>query len=231
MTAAAGEEGPYAILLYGSRARGDHDQFSDVDVLVLSANPPDLGRQQLVEAGMSQKYGLPVARISVSSYSFEEFQRMAAVGTLFARHIGSEAVMIDCDQAGQQILSDALASVTTNAVPVTMRDLCTYTTALQDVKTALATVTVDYAFELRELRTLLRHVSVLASGSQGAPVFGRTAAFKEMICMYKLPESLADDYAALFLPGVADEADVRLWLGRAEQCLEALKPHAIGAEA
>lgn len=113
-------------LLYGSRARGDHDEASNVDVLVLSSEPGDLTMHRRVQQEMARQEGVEEALIGISSYSFAEFARMTAAGTFFVIHIPSEAILIASDSDGAAELADAQAVLGSPAVRVTARDLQTY---------------------------------------------------------------------------------------------------------
>lgn len=220
-----------AILLYGSRARGDHDDASDVDVLVLSPRPADLTMQRCVQAAMAVEFEVPEEQVSISSYSFPEMARMAKAGTLFARHVASEARLISSDEVGAATLAQVLASVPSGPFEISTEDLRIYRTALSDVVNALNTATVDHVFELVQLRTLLRHLSVLASAAEGAPVFGRVAAFKAMVRNYALPALWADDFATLFSMSAVDRRTVEMWLDRVSRCLIAVEQHVSGVAA
>lgn len=68
-----------ALLLYGSHARGDDEETSDVDVLQVTPthSPP-----------------YSIGRVNVTCYTIEQLLRIARRGGLFARHVIEEAVPI-----------------------------------------------------------------------------------------------------------------------------------------
>lgn len=71
---------PYvALFLYGSHARGDAGETSDVDVLQVTALH-------------TAPYG--VGRFNVTCYTLEQLLRLAGTGALFARHLVDEAVAL-----------------------------------------------------------------------------------------------------------------------------------------
>ena len=66
-----------ALFLYGSHARGDAEETSDVDVL------------QVTPTHMA---AYAVGRVNVTCYTFEQLLRIARSGGLFARHLVEEAL-------------------------------------------------------------------------------------------------------------------------------------------
>lgn len=68
------------LVLYGSRARGDHDERSDVDLLAIAAGGPP---------AVVTRDGLTVSR-----YAVDHLLRRARSGDLFALHLVSEGTVI-----------------------------------------------------------------------------------------------------------------------------------------
>lgn len=68
-------------MLFGSVARGDHSEGSDVDYLVISDEP-----------NMSIEYDLPKA--STSRYTWAEFNELADKKMLFIQHLKQEGVIL-----------------------------------------------------------------------------------------------------------------------------------------
>src|SRR6516225_10395691 len=66
-----------ALFLYGSHARGDAEETSDVDVLQVTP---------------SHTAPYTVGRVNVTCYTLEQLLRLARHGSLFARHLVEEAL-------------------------------------------------------------------------------------------------------------------------------------------
>lgn len=83
------------IRLFGSRARGDHHEDSDLDVLVLRDSEDRDTRTALLDLGWDIAYELELpypASLQVMSRS--HFQRLLALETLYARDIQQHGVVI-----------------------------------------------------------------------------------------------------------------------------------------
>lgn len=85
-----------SIALFGSRARGDSDQLSDSDLLLVSDRRVDREKNAFAREGFS-----------VSSFTWTQFDAMAASGSLFLQHLKQESVLLS-DASGR--LSSTLKS-------------------------------------------------------------------------------------------------------------------------
>jgi predicted nucleotidyltransferase len=202
------------IWLYGSRARGDIDAVSDIDVLVAG----ELEEQALV--------GLPYPReqLSIVRYDWDELEHMAAYGSLFLHHVKLE---------GRPLVSDPRSRLlalleTLPRYERADRELASFATVLNDVECSL---TGDHspAFELSVIATALRHACILGCYAIGRPTFGRDSAFRIFLgqtgLMELVPQAqrvymfrLYEDHRAP-APFEASSEDVRAWLDRARQVI------------
>lgn len=83
-----------SIALFGSRARGDSDAFSDSDLLVISDHFIDREQNLFAQRGFS-----------VSSFTWKQFEAMAADGSLFVQHVKQESIILsDADGRLQSVL-------------------------------------------------------------------------------------------------------------------------------
>lgn len=72
-----------SVALFGSRARGDADSFSDSDLLVVSDNLMDRDANIYAAAGYS-----------VSSFTWPQLAAMATDGSLFLQHLKQESIIL-----------------------------------------------------------------------------------------------------------------------------------------
>lgn len=202
------------IWLYGSRARGDVDAASDIDVLVAG----ELEEQALV--------GLPYPReqLSIVRYDWDELEHMVAYGSLFLHHVKLE---------GRPLVSDPTSYLlalleTLPRYERANRELASFVTVLDDVECSLSG---DHspAFELSVIATALRHACILGCYAIGRPTFGRESAFRNFLghtgFEELIPQSqllymfrLYEDHRAP-APYEASTEDVRSWLDRVRQVI------------
>lgn len=151
------------VWLYGSRARGNADQSSDTDLLVV-ADSEALVADAIV--------GLDFPKINVSFYSWTEIARMQAYGSLYLRHIAEEGIQLRCFGATrlERVLVDLPRFTRAR------QDLTGFQRALTEGKEALA----DGGwpdFECEVIATVARHAAILGSYCLGRPAFGRERPF------------------------------------------------------
>jgi predicted nucleotidyltransferase len=84
-----------ALFLYGSHARGDADETSDVDILQVTIVP-------------TAPYA--IGRFNVTCYTLDQLLEIARTGGLFARHVVSEAVPLSDSEGLLEILKSAYAA-------------------------------------------------------------------------------------------------------------------------
>ena len=142
----------YAVLLYGSQARGDADSISDIDVLVVgsSAVPDD----KVVALLPAPRAGC----IHTSQYGWSEVEAMGRYGSLFLHHLAAEARPLRFEGRGESRLQAILASL--GPYKLAQRDLEAFRLTVRDAEEGLK-LGLPASFELAVLGGVARHASVL----------------------------------------------------------------------
>lgn len=152
------------VLLYGSHARGDADEISDVDVLVVGSTSLKTDEITMLLPASCE------GPLHTSHYTWLEFGAMSEYGSLFLHHIAAEARAILYEGGAQKRLGDILASL--GPYRFAARDLCAFRATVCDVEVGLR-AGLPPCFELAVLGGVARHASVLACYMSGSPTFGR----------------------------------------------------------
>jgi hypothetical protein len=154
------------IWLYGSAARGDSDDLSDVDLLLID-DDDDEGAPLNVELS---------PRASITRYSWAEVEHMVSYGSLFLHHVKLEGkpVQEGSDKRFRSLLS---------ALPAYRRaeqEMASFESVVDDVERSLNT---DHSpqFELAVLATAARHAAILAAYLIGQPEFSRKRVFRHAL--------------------------------------------------
>jgi len=82
---------PSRIYLFGSWARGEQDELSDIDLVVIKRTPEPFFERLRQVAHLLPEH---VGRVDVLVYTPEEFQRMLAEGNAFAEMISEEGRLV-----------------------------------------------------------------------------------------------------------------------------------------
>jgi hypothetical protein len=176
------------VALYGSRARGDADPRSDVDVM-LAAESTDVDTAGVCE-------GLGLIEFATSVYTWRELEALHADGSLFLLHLALEGRLLGARGLGAERF-DAVISDLPRYAHVD-RDLTGFATALSDVRNELSDSDSSIDFELSIAATVMRHASILGCYLLGAPSFGRYTAVKRFCLSTDLPSSLVDAFVSLY---------------------------------
>jgi predicted nucleotidyltransferase len=81
------------VVLYGSKARGDHGPYSDTDLLVITAGSVDLwGPLQEIAGDMEHEYGYPTV-LSLQVCSEEEWEESGRMGSPFHSEVENEGLV------------------------------------------------------------------------------------------------------------------------------------------
>ena len=147
------------IWLYGSVARGDSDDLSDIDVLCIGDIDPDL---------IAWLRSEPSAH--VSEYTWGEIESMHSYGSLFLLHLKLEGRELFAGEGGRDLFRDLLETL-----PEYQRSRCdleAFRQALADVDESIREGG-DLAFEAGVACTVVRHAAILGCYLIGKPCFDR----------------------------------------------------------
>ena len=211
-----------AIWLYGSYAREDFDEFSDIDILI--AGNPDV--DQILQSIWFEKKSL-----SLSQYDWEEIEIMAGYGSLFLHHLKLEGRPLFTDSEGNNRLLSILESLC--PYRYASRDVMAFSMCLNDVMEGTQKGSTPI-FEMSGIATVLRHASVLASYIVGHPKFGRIEPFQYVAKSWGFSDEVVNDFQYVYqfrqyedgldsLPFEPKENSVKVWLRIAEDYISLLK--------
>ncbi len=204
------------IWLYGSAARGDRDEISDVDVLVASDEPLS-----------SSDIHIPVeGPVSLSRYGWRELEHMASYGSLFLHHLKLEGRPLrEQPQRRMRELLDGLGDYQRGEL-----ELASFRRVLEDVEQSLEG---DFspAYELAVVATAARHAAILGCYLLGEPNFGRTSAFRFLLPRLGYSPAEVEDLVELYRFRRAEDqgipledprftADVRGWAARVRTLID-----------
>ncbi|MBI5299778.1 MAG: nucleotidyltransferase domain-containing protein [Deltaproteobacteria bacterium] len=83
--------GAKKVILFGSAARGEFSEDSDLDFLILKDNIPYYGKDRLLELDRLIKYRLPT---DMFVYSLDEFENLQQMGDPFIQQILQEGKVL-----------------------------------------------------------------------------------------------------------------------------------------
>jgi len=215
----------YAIWLYGSHARRDHDCYSDIDIFIVGKPNIDEILNQL-EFRRSE--------ISVSQYQWKEVAAMARYGSLFLQHLKLEGRPLILSLEGDERLKHLLRTL--RPYQHIDRDIRAFTKCVDDIRKGVEKGSTP-VFEMSVIATVLRHSAVLASSLIGSPKFGRLEPFQFVAKLWGFPDMVIREFERVYqfrlhedgrasLPFDPSERDVRLWVSQASNFLTLLKEEA-----
>lgn len=162
----------YALMYFGSVARGDSDVYSDCDIFAVCAS---VTREELL--GIKSKLANEIdEKANVSVYTMEDLLVMAQKGSLFLWHLKLEGKKIfsKCN-----ILNNLFANL--KSYGNHEKDILLYRSLLADVKHYFKKYKKLTEFDLYVLFTLVRDTCILICDYEGKPKFGRYSAYYSAI--------------------------------------------------
>ncbi|WP_416150822.1 nucleotidyltransferase domain-containing protein [Salipaludibacillus sp. HK11] len=164
-------DGLEAVILFGSKARNDADNNSDVDIFILiDDNYSEVNKNNLIKK---------VSRIiddkktNVSLYSKEVFNKMLDDGSMFLWHLKLEGKYI-FNRYNMDIFKGL------NDFQNYRKNLNLYKDLFAEAKESITTNMVN-SYDLSMLFFLCRNLSLLTCFKIGRPNFGKYSAYNELI--------------------------------------------------
>jgi hypothetical protein len=216
-----------SIWIYGSFARGDADQLSDIDVLIAGGGHD--WQQTVANNAAVATLSREGREVSTMRFTWAEVDAMARYGSLFLHHLRLEARSLTDDS------DDRLAAFLVG-LPLYQRaqqEMCAFSSVLDDVRASILE-RHSPAFELAVIATALRHAFILGCYVTGEPDFGRTTPFRRLCRTLELPDRVADDLATLYqfrlyqhlrapAPFKPTGGDVQVWLTTARELFSSIQ--------
>lgn len=211
-----------AVWMYGSSARGDQDDSSDLDVLIV-------GRPSSVAPNVAE-LARRSPRASISTYSWAEIERMCEYGSLFLQHLRLEARPLFEDEMCVGNLRKELDRL--GPYTRAQRDVSAFKAVLGDVRDSLPIADL-VGFELSVLATVTRHAAILGCWLLGEPCFSRTEPVRRFARACQLGwddlGTFPDLYAyRLYYDGRSEKADLvdvcaQTWVRHATELVSAVE--------
>src|SRR2546426_5587280 len=156
-----------ALVLFGSRSRGDFDADSDTDIALFARadSPVEL---VLLRSRLSRAE--PDGLRNLSVYSLQTAEEMAAHGSLFLWHLKLEGRIL----FKRSDWIDGIMRQLRDYSPLKAeRDLRTFEYVLADIIDSIKSTKVTLEFELATLYSVLRNLGMIVTALSGNPCFGR----------------------------------------------------------
>jgi predicted nucleotidyltransferase len=172
-----------AVILFGSSARGDATEHSDLDLLVISTHRGG------TEAARELSREVRSMRVSLLTHTWSSFARLRHDDWLFVRHLSEEAVAL-WDPHGEFGRRSEVAYPGDRAVTDQIRQHSQGLTQLSDVERYGG----DFLFPLAGVYALAKRIAMLANSRRGVSIFDRERAL--LACGDLFPAA-AEDLSAL----------------------------------
>ena len=156
-----------AAVLFGSCARGDSDDHSDVDIAVF-LSCKGLEMLELIKRELDGRVTPPGANLSI--YSCRTGEIMASEGSLFLWHLVIEGKVLYERDSWMNSLFQRLRPYRAEKA---LADLSTFSAVLADTEKALRYSSGGLLFDAATIYAILRNCAMIYSCSIGAPCFGR----------------------------------------------------------
>lgn len=154
------------IYLFGSVARKENDEFSDLDIFVLC-----LRKEKLLQEKLAKK--LKIKKEWISIYSLEEIVEMRKMGSLFLWHLKKEGKKLYSNNNSLKKIFKILPNY--KKIYVNLQE---YKEILTDIKKSILREELS-DYEINLIAILLRNISIIHCYMRGHFLFGRNSAFQK----------------------------------------------------
>jgi predicted nucleotidyltransferase len=180
-----------AVVLFGSKARGDDDYISDIDVLVIIDDCSE-SKLILLKKELVKDLNMPINWISV--YRRSSIEDMRKYGSYFLWHIKSEGKILYSK-------TNYLKSVLDRLPPYSRceEDLRDYYVICQDIEESIDADDSTVFYEMATLASLARNTCIAIAYKNGTMAFGRSVPviFAQQVFGKNFPFSL-EEYNVLY---------------------------------
>ena len=206
-------------VLYGSAARGDADQFSDVDVLCVSDADAVVPARFLPDGA------------SLSRYDWSEWEILALTGSIFLHHLKSESRVLWAAGNGRERYFASFKSLP--EYQHVSRDFDAFAESIDSIEVGLADPDQTIEFELSALAMVVRHLSILICYLTGEVNFSRLQSLHLATNATGVASRLERDFKYLYdfrlfalgrietSPSIPSPERVNVWIEESRQLVEA----------
>ncbi|UOO43803.1 nucleotidyltransferase domain-containing protein (plasmid) [Priestia megaterium] len=162
--------GLLSVILFGSAAREDSDEYSDVDIFLLVDNVSQERIDQITDK-VKEKIGRP--NIGISLYRKDIYNKLLLEGSMFLWHLKLEGKVI-------YIKEDLLLFEHLQPFANFNKNLSTYEKLYIKTIKSLDLNGIN-SFDLSQLFFICRNICLLTCFKLGHPTFGRLTAYSKLI--------------------------------------------------
>ena len=155
-----------AIFIYGSFARGDNDENSDMDILVIAES--DNNKIENIIRDIITRF-LDKANLDISVYSGNRFETLLEYGSLFLHHIRQEGILVY--GKGKYSNKEYLFGKLTSFKGIS-EDLLLYSRMHEKIEKSISENGINY-YDLNILCILARNTMIVTCYHLGIPKFGK----------------------------------------------------------
>lgn len=178
-----------SIILYGSRARRDHDKSSDLDICILTKERQvgAIGLKEIKEVVAP----LQPKKITPTCYPDSVVDSMLEYGSLFLWHLKIEGEVL----YGEDYFASKVRRL--KKFENHQDEIIYHSELFQDFKRAWKHLFIINEFDLSLLFTVTRNTCMVLSHYAGKPSFGRISCFSSVKQLFPKLPMLIDDYLYL----------------------------------